>query len=227
MTTNQPESQLPQRKAVTDFDVSLQRLYQGLQTSSISSMVAEQTPTIGKIKNAASETDARALLSLAICEVCDFFNVSKNMTDIQVAMTADLIIEAFWYLKLVEIKYCFRRAMRREKLYDRLDGSIILGWLAAYDSERIETAIQLSETEDTSQLRLPQPEEHTMSLGEYIDKTRAAALQGDTAAQAALVEAEKVQEMMKSTACTKSQREKDKDFKRWYYTEYIKNGGSK
>ena len=78
-------------------------------------MVAAKTPTIARIKNEASETDVRALLYIAICEVCDFFNVGKNMNDTQVALTADLIIEEFWHLRLEEIKYCFRRAMRREK----------------------------------------------------------------------------------------------------------------
>ena len=190
-------------------------------------MVKGNNPTVALLKRKTSLTSARALISLAICEVCDFFNVGKNMNDAQVAMTADLIIDTYWYLKLEEIKYCFRRAMRTEKLFDRLDGSIILGWLADYDRERTETAIQLSVAEDIAQLRLPPPKVRTVSLGEYIDEVRLAASNGDSSAQAALAEAEKVQAMMKSTVCTKSQREKDKDFKRWYYTEYKKNGGSK
>ena len=58
------------------------------------------------------------------------------MNDVQVALTADLIIDRFYYLKLEEIKLCFRNAMASGKIYDRLDGNIILGWLNEYDAQR-------------------------------------------------------------------------------------------
>lgn len=111
-------------------------------------MVSTPTPTLANIRHQMSLTDLRALLSIAICEVCDFFNVGKNMNDTQVAKTVDLIIEEFWYLKLEEIKYCFHRAMRTERLFDRLDGNIILSWLEAYDAERTEQAIDISHNEE-------------------------------------------------------------------------------
>ena len=44
------------------------------------------------------------------------------------------IIDRFYYLKLEEIKLCFRNAMASGKIYDRLDGNIILGWLNEYDA---------------------------------------------------------------------------------------------
>jgi len=145
-------------------------------------MVKAQTPTIAKIKNTVSETDARALISLAICEVCDFFNVGKNMNDTQVALTADLIIEQYWHLKPEEIKYCFRRAMCTEKLFDRLDGNIILGWLEAYDKERTEEAIRISEHEDYVRMNVsPDNDADTsaVSYEEFINNLRKAAEAGD------------------------------------------------
>ena len=81
---------------------------------------------------------AQAIISIAISEVVQFFNVGKIMNDVQVAITAELIIDRFYYLKLEEIKYCFQRAMCSGKVYDRLDGNIIIGWLNEYDSERNE-----------------------------------------------------------------------------------------
>ena len=47
---------------------------------------------------------ARAILVIAINELVSFFNVGKTMNDVQVALTADLIIDRFYYLKLEEIK---------------------------------------------------------------------------------------------------------------------------
>lgn len=81
---------------------------------------------------------AQAIISIAISEVVKFFNVGKIMNAAQVAITAELIIDRFYYLKLEEIKYCFHRAMCSSKVYDRLDGNIIIGWLNEYDAERDE-----------------------------------------------------------------------------------------
>ena len=132
-------------------------------------MVRSGNPTIALIQNRTSLASVRALRSLAICEVCDFFNVSKNMNDTQIAMTADLIIEHYWHLRIEEIKYCFRNAMRTEKLYDRLDGNIILGWLQVYDNERTEEAMRISDQEATQQI---EADPEAVSYEEYVSSLR-------------------------------------------------------
>lgn len=142
-------------------------------------MVSAPIPTLAKIKNEASEADARALLYIAICEVCDFFNVGKNMNDRQVALTVDFIIERFWYLKLSEIKYCFRQAMMRDKLFDRLDGNIILGWLEQYSCERAEVAATLSRQREMAGLNGVVPDDSGITLAEYKEMLRRQAEDGD------------------------------------------------
>ncbi len=151
-------------------------------------MVKSNSPTLAVIKNKTSLTSVRALISLAICEVCDFFNVGKNMNDTQVALTADLIVENFWYLKLEEIKYCFRRAMRRERLYDRLDGNIILGWLQAYDDERTEEAMRVSEQMEAEAASKTNRDANTISFDEYCDMLSSKAQNGDEVARKELEE---------------------------------------
>lgn len=181
---SQPTPQPLARLNVTEAYPLQLKLWQGLKTSSVSLMVAEtQIPTLAKIKNDASEIDARALLYIAVCEVCDFFNVGKNMNDIQIAATVDLILESFWYLKPTEIKYCFRRAMMREKLFDRLDGNIIIGWLRAYDAERTEEAMSLSEREETRQCPKPSESAGAVSYQDYLDNLRERAKTDDRAAE--------------------------------------------
>lgn len=139
-------------------------------------MVRSQTPTLARIKNEISLNDARALLSIALCEVCDFFNVGKNMNDTQIALTVDLILENYWYFHLEEIKYCLHRAMMRERLFDRLDGNIILGWLRDYDTERTEEAMCISEQEAMQAQNAAVESQGALSYGEYIEmlKERAA-----------------------------------------------------
>lgn len=179
-------------------------------------MVAAKTPTLAEIKNKVSLNDIRALLTIAVCEVCDFFNVGKNMNDMQVALTVDLIVERFWYFKLEEVKYCFRRAMMHEKLFDRLDGNIIIGWLETYDAERTEEAVKLSEQEDARRLKA-EPGDNAVTLGEYLAKLEQRA---DTDEEAAGQLA-----MARKLASGSKPGGSDGDkagFKRWFYNEYLK-----
>ncbi len=184
-------------------------------------MVRSNSPTIALIKNSTSLTSARALISLAICEVCDFFNVGKNMNDKQVALTADLIIESFWHLKLEEIKYCFRRAMRTEKLFDRLDGNIILGWLAEYDRERTEEAMRISDEESRRTDAMALPEADTMSLGEYVADLQEKAEQGDETAKEGLAVAERFINSRLTASSTRETRAEHEDGFRRFRNGYV------
>lgn len=47
---------------------------------------------------------------------------------------------------------CFRNAMASGKIYDRLDGNIILGWLNEYDAQRDEIVSSLSINEAHEQI---------------------------------------------------------------------------
>lgn len=184
-------------------------------------MVRRKTPTLADIKNSASETDLRALLYIAICEVCDFFNVGKNMNDVQIATTVDLIIENYWHLRLEEIKFCLRRAMRREKLFDRLDGNIILGWIGAYDDERTEEAMAVSEEEDT---KMQQAEEagEPVTFEEYIAQLRSRANNGDGEAKERIADIEQFRSVG-NTKVSSREMNNSQDFKKYFYCEYLKN----
>ena len=76
-------------------------------------------------------------LGLMIKEVNDFFNVKGNMNVKQIKLTAELILDnpGFYDLTLGNIKACFRQKMMTAKLYDRLDGNIIIDWLREFKSE--------------------------------------------------------------------------------------------
>lgn len=85
-------------------------------------------------------------MSFAIHELSDWFNVKNNITPEQEAMTAELIIDhpAFADLSLANIKACFRQKMMDATLYDRLDGSIIIGWLREFASAMAEHCLTVS-----------------------------------------------------------------------------------
>jgi len=88
------------------------------------------------------EIGVRALLSYAISDLVDFFNLGKTMTAEQIAQTVELIIEEFGILKIDDFKLCFSRAKKGYygQVYDRLDGQIILLWLNTYTENRLNIA---------------------------------------------------------------------------------------
>lgn len=89
------------------------------------------------MESESSEIAVKALLSILIIDTLDFLNVGKTMNDRQVAATIDLILEDYSVYKIDYFVLCFNRAKKGNygKLYDRVDGQIILGWLAEFDLE--------------------------------------------------------------------------------------------
>lgn len=211
----------PERRAVTAYAPSLLELYRSLPTScSVSTMVQAKTPTIANIKNNVSLDDARALLSIAVCEVCDFFNVGKNMNDMQIAMTVDLIIERFWHLKLEELKYCLRRAMMREKLFDRLDGNIIIGWLTEYDNERTEEAMRISDQRESQEQNEHKECPGAVSYQAYLAKLRERAKTDKEAAEI-LEGIDNPPPQRLSIVSSEKRAEKDHAFRTWRIFNYL------
>lgn len=219
--SQQPTTLPLERLSAAEVYPSQLKLWQGLKASSISTMVAAQTPTLAKIKNEASEMDVRALLYIAVCEVCDFFNVGKNMSDSQIAITVDLILERFWYFHLEEIKYCFRRAMMYEKVFDRLDGNMFLNWLTDYDVVRTEEAMRMSEQEESRSASKTKDSSQAISFEEYIANLRERAKTDNEAMK--LLNSIENPKTHRITFLTRDERaEKEHDFKLWKMLNYLK-----
>jgi predicted transcriptional regulator len=66
------------------------------------------------------------------------------MSPYQIEMTIELIQENFYYFSPDDFRKCFRGAMSGKygKIYNRLDGAVIMEWLRAYDIERTELIVK-------------------------------------------------------------------------------------
>lgn len=122
-------------------------------------------------------------------------------------MTAEMILDApvFYDLTLGNIKACFRERMMGEKLYDRLDGSIIIGWLRDFKSRMAEHCENVSLGRD----RLEQRNDTGDNAGAIAFETYMAMLEsrandGDEEAQRSLAE-------FRKRAAVKSDAEKRKE----------------
>ena len=112
--------------------------------------VTSASPSISLFKKQFGETAARAIVTIFVDNVCQFFNTVRVMSDAQMAQTVDLIIQEYHYFKPDDFKICFNKAMTNKygaegKVFDRIDGSVILSWLAIHAEQRVETAQYLSD----------------------------------------------------------------------------------
>lgn len=70
-------------------------------------MFDSPTCSIAVVNREFGETHLRAFMVNVLNDLIDFFNVGKSMSAVQVAQTADLVIEEFYYLKPDDFKLCF------------------------------------------------------------------------------------------------------------------------
>ena len=108
------------------------------------------SPILSQIKRELGFTTAMIVVSCAIDELREWFNVKNNITPSQVAMTAEMILDNphFYDFTIGNIKACFRQKMMNTKLYDRLDGNIIIQWLREFKSEMADRCELVSEGRD-------------------------------------------------------------------------------
>lgn len=139
LTRKQTASTLPAplRNELQSIKTSPGPYYVELRPEKVSDPRPDNTPTLSQIQKVNGFANALAVLTFAIHEVKEWFNVKNNLTHDQEAMTAELILdnEHLYDLSLGNIKACFRQKMMDTKLYDRLDGNIIIGWLREFKSD--------------------------------------------------------------------------------------------
>lgn len=127
---------------------SPERYYAALTPAKADEPLTDATPTLARIQQGLGAPGARLAVSVALLELSEWFNVQRNLTDRQIAMIADMIVEVHWDLSLNDIKGCFQKMMRTAKLYGKLDGSDILQWLDDYKQECMEAKRKRLEQED-------------------------------------------------------------------------------
>lgn len=84
-----------------------------------------------------------------LTDTIQMINVGKSMNDVQIARTADLILDEYYYLKPDDFKMCFNNAIigKYGKSYDRIDVQVICDWLNQYCNDRANNADDISMNE--------------------------------------------------------------------------------
>lgn len=173
-----------------------------LRPTTYSDVFQSSVPTLAAVAHIGpkGEAVARALLVKLISQTVRFFSLREAMDEMQIATTADLILEDYFFLKLDDLKLCFRNAMKGYygRIYNRMDGQTILLWLRQYTEERHAAA----EAEALSEhARRKREEADAPSAGltreEYMARMEEAARLGDRQALHALQAARSLEEQLR------------------------------
>lgn len=122
------------------------QFYSSLEVATYDQAINSQSPPLATIKAELGEQQLLAILTLIIADAVEFFNIGKSMTGEQIVSTAKLIAKDYYYLKPEDFKLCFDNAKRGKygKLFDRLDGMIIMEWLETYSGSRANRAEEIN-----------------------------------------------------------------------------------
>lgn len=162
-------------------------------------------------------------LCMMLIEVNDFFNVKGNMNSKQIQLTAELIADnpGFYDLTLGNVKACFRHCMATKKLYDRLDGNLIIGWLREFKSEMADHCENVvSGNEAAARREELSGDAGAISHATYMAMLEARVNDGDADAARIL---DAYRERSK-TVSPEEKRQKDMEFMKFKH-EYLKKHG--
>lgn len=145
-------------------------------------MIEAETPTLWDIQQRLGHPAAVAILVNAFIHAAKLVNLDKNLTIEQIGEAANDTLEAHGYLKVEEVKFLLKRALRTQNVYGRLDYNVLMNWVEAYDAERTEEAIRISEQEDARRLNTRADTEGTINITEYIKQLEVRAEADENAA---------------------------------------------
>lgn len=164
----------------------------------IEDVVDSPVPSVITIVKECGENVARAALVIIITELLSFFNVENTMSVQQVATTISLLMDEYYYLKLDDFKMCFKRVMlgKYGKVYNRIDGQMILEWVHTYLKERTEVADELSYNAHKASKNTPFAQ--GLFYGEYRKQLEEQAAAGDEEAKKRLAMSDSIGKKFKA-----------------------------
>jgi len=101
-------------------------------------LTSKTSPALSEIRRHKGEQAALSVLIAMMDECQQYFNLQQPMTPQQLMLTAELIMEEYYYLRVEEFKICFRMAMKGEfgPVYNRIDGQVFFEWIRKFFSKR-------------------------------------------------------------------------------------------
>lgn len=91
------------------------------------------------------------LIMLMLIKFQEFFNCKSKMNKEQLLETSHIIVQQFRHFNYYDIALCLKEAKINEKIYDRIDGNMILEWLTKHDITRTRMIVTKREQQKAQQ----------------------------------------------------------------------------
>lgn len=208
--------------AIQRWQQQPEQYYATLPVTTPRKMIEADTPTLWELRRQLGHPSAVAILVNAFIYAAKLVNLGdkQNLTDEQIGEAANDIIEQYGFLKVEEIKFLLKRALRSKEFYGRFDYNVLMNWVAEYDAERNEEAIRASDQKETQRANEVKESPDAVSFEEYMNGLRQQAANDPAAAK----KIAGIENMKKQTAALQSAEEKDKrhhEFKMWKTFDYL------
>lgn len=125
--------------------------YATLKPANMKECINSSVCTLGAFKRATSneqtgDMTVKGIVIMMLTDIVAFFNVGKTMNPNQLAQTTELIIDNYGFLKIDDFKLIFTNAKKGDygKVYDRLDGNIMISWIDTYMNDRMSAGENMS-----------------------------------------------------------------------------------
>lgn len=196
------------------------RFLKELTVEGVDDVKPVDAPVLCQIINENGRDNTLSLLSLMIKELQQWFNVKNNISNKQITLIAEVVLEdkTLYDLTLGNIKACFRKQMAEAKLYDRLDGNIIIQWLKDFKRDLVEHTVA-----DNDNLREAAKQSNSnCTFDAWLAKTKEKAERGDEDAIQRMKDYAEFLERAKNTPIREQERKKELEFYK-FKMEYERN----
>lgn len=183
-------------------------------------MIEADTPTLWEIQSQLGKLPTLAILAKAFLHAAKLVNLEKNLTKEQMAEVANDILADYGYLKVEEIKYLLKRALRTQNVYGRLDYNVLMNWVEEYVAERIEEAVSISEQEDLQRQNKKNDDPEAITFEQYVADLEQRA-GSDSEAAGLLAKAKEFQDRRSEYLTREERAKKERDFKEWFTFSYL------
>lgn len=125
--------------------------YQQLSPATYTDVFKSATPALSVVKKEAGAQAAAAYVTVMLADIEQFYNVKQNLSEVQLRMLAEMIIKNFYFFRVADLKLFaekFKLGLYG-KIYDRIDGGVIMDALAQYADERMNEAEAYSQKESS------------------------------------------------------------------------------
>lgn len=162
----------PKQIAIQNWKEQPMQYYLALRTTTPRLMIEADTPTLWELRSNIGHAATIAILVKAILHAAKLVSIDKNITTDQIGEAANDILEEHGQLKVEELKFLLKRAMRTQNIYGRFDYNVLMNWVEDYVSERTEEAIRISDQEARQAENELNPTSGTVSYSEFMDDLR-------------------------------------------------------